>query len=221
MHSQQHEEQIIRDILSGLGLSTGVFLDIGAFDGKTFSNTYALAEAGWTGTLVEPNPSSFVGLMKTYEPILQRWEGSTRAPILVNACVAEYAPGEPLTLFWSSPDLVSSANPEHVAKWRKAAPFTPIHLCSVGLAAILALHHRTFGDDLHVVSIDTEGSSRELLKEFFSARGEHMGVRYPYRPAVAVVEHDSYGDEIREFMVGSGYHLVDQTAQNQVYRKAD
>lgn len=35
----------------------GFFLDFGAFDGKTISNTYALEkELGWSGICVEPNP---------------------------------------------------------------------------------------------------------------------------------------------------------------------
>ena len=36
---------------------TGYFLDFGAFDGKTISNTYALEkDLGWKGICVEPNP---------------------------------------------------------------------------------------------------------------------------------------------------------------------
>lgn len=34
----------------------GYFVEIGAYDGYTFSNTWGLAEAGWTGLYVEPFP---------------------------------------------------------------------------------------------------------------------------------------------------------------------
>jgi len=34
----------------------GFFVEIGAHDGVTFSNTYWLEAVGWTGVLVEPNP---------------------------------------------------------------------------------------------------------------------------------------------------------------------
>jgi FkbM family methyltransferase len=36
--------------------TTGMFVEIGAFDGLTYSNTWALAERGWEGLLVEPLP---------------------------------------------------------------------------------------------------------------------------------------------------------------------
>jgi|HubBroStandDraft_1064217.scaffolds.fasta_scaffold308236_1 FkbM family methyltransferase len=36
--------------------TTGVFVEIGAFDGLTYSNTWALAERGWEGLLAEPLP---------------------------------------------------------------------------------------------------------------------------------------------------------------------
>src|SRR3982751_5457549 len=36
----------------------GVFVEIGAFDGYTYSNTSCLADAGWRGCYIEPVPSS-------------------------------------------------------------------------------------------------------------------------------------------------------------------
>lgn len=38
------------------GRASGFFVDIGAFDGETFSNSWLLEQAGWTGLCVEPNP---------------------------------------------------------------------------------------------------------------------------------------------------------------------
>jgi len=34
----------------------GVFVEVGAFDGYTFSNTWGLAQRGWRGIYVEPIP---------------------------------------------------------------------------------------------------------------------------------------------------------------------
>src|SRR5690606_17058972 len=36
---------------------TGYFVDVGANDGKTGSNSLYLEENGWSGVLVEPNPN--------------------------------------------------------------------------------------------------------------------------------------------------------------------
>lgn len=55
-YSQNNEQDIILSYFSG---KNGVFLDIGANDGVTLSNTYALQLAGWNGVLVEPSEEAF------------------------------------------------------------------------------------------------------------------------------------------------------------------
>lgn len=37
----------------------GTFVEVGAYDGKTHSNTYALAQLGWRGLYIEPVPELF------------------------------------------------------------------------------------------------------------------------------------------------------------------
>lgn len=64
MHSQNREEEAI---FKYFGDFIGTFLDIGANDGKTLSNTRALAELGWCGVLVEPSPKAFAKLKSLYE----------------------------------------------------------------------------------------------------------------------------------------------------------
>ena len=40
----------------GSDMSNRFFIEIGAYDGMTYSNTYGLAKAGWSGLYVEPIP---------------------------------------------------------------------------------------------------------------------------------------------------------------------
>lgn len=42
----------------------GFFIDIGAFDGVSISNTYALEQLGWSGACIEPLPDQFNNLQK-------------------------------------------------------------------------------------------------------------------------------------------------------------
>ena len=58
--SQSDEEKYIVEYFNG---KTGRFLDIGAYDGKAFSNTYKLGLLGWSGVLVEPAPKVFHSLI--------------------------------------------------------------------------------------------------------------------------------------------------------------
>lgn len=64
MHSQNREEEAILNYFKDF---KGTFLDIGANDGVTLSNTRALAELGWCGVLIEPSPKAFPRLKKLYE----------------------------------------------------------------------------------------------------------------------------------------------------------
>lgn len=57
MYSQGNEEQIIKDYFNGKNRLT--LLDVGANDGKTFSNSLGLIEQGWEAYLVEPFPKAF------------------------------------------------------------------------------------------------------------------------------------------------------------------
>jgi len=47
-----------------VGQDSGFFVDIGANDGVTFSNTYALERKGWRGLCVEPHPDVFEQLRR-------------------------------------------------------------------------------------------------------------------------------------------------------------
>lgn len=44
----------------------GSFVEIGAFNGYNWSNTWPLAEAGWRGLMVEPNPEFFEQCVETH-----------------------------------------------------------------------------------------------------------------------------------------------------------
>lgn len=63
MYSQNDEERRIADYFGGY---VGRFLDIGANDGVTLSNTHALALADWSGVCVEPSPQAFSRLAALY-----------------------------------------------------------------------------------------------------------------------------------------------------------
>lgn len=75
-YSQNNEQDIIQNFFKG---EVGRFLDIGAHDGESLSNTRALALTGWTGCLVEPHPLHFHKLWKLY--------GGRKDMALVNGAV--------------------------------------------------------------------------------------------------------------------------------------
>src|SRR5271157_1849364 len=108
MYSQNREEEFIVDLLDA-GKRTGHFLDIGAYDGKTFSNTLRLVELGWSGVCVEPSPTVFPALLKLHA-------GNERIT-LVNAAVTA---ANGFIDFWDAGgDAISTTDQAHRAKWAK------------------------------------------------------------------------------------------------------
>lgn len=63
-YSQNAEQEVILDYF---GEMIGTVFDIGANDGKTFSNSLALIEKGWAGFLVEPGRRAYKLLCDLHE----------------------------------------------------------------------------------------------------------------------------------------------------------
>jgi len=75
-YSQVKQDKSINILFRGK--KNGVFLDIGAHDGVSFSNTYFFEkEKNWTGVCIEPNPEVFKKLQ------------TNRNCILENSCIAD------------------------------------------------------------------------------------------------------------------------------------
>ena len=62
--SQNQEEDVILKYFEYLPV--GTFLSVGENDGQTLSNVRALAEKGWHGVCIEPDPTPFAKLRKLY-----------------------------------------------------------------------------------------------------------------------------------------------------------
>lgn len=192
-YSQGEEQEHILDTVGHL--PTGRFLDIGAFNATSLSNTRALFEAGWSGLLIEPSPEPFLQLLREYgtEP---------RITLLSSAVGVE----PDITLFYASADAVSTSSEDNYQKWREVGGFYGTFYAPVlSLADIL---HK-FGQ-FDFVSIDTEGSSTDLFREL---------LRLSVQPLCICVEHDGRIKECHLLAAASGYSCIYQSAENVIYRK--
>ena len=153
--SQYGEHLIIEQHFAG---RIGHFLDIGAFDGKTNSNTRGLAELGWTGVCVEPSPPAFCELMRTYH-------GNPRVH-LVNAAIAKQT--RLATFHCNSEDgthcdQVSTLDAKHLAKWG-GFPFTKMLTPTLTYDALMAgLTGAEISTKFDFVNIDVEGLNDDAL----------------------------------------------------------
>ncbi len=68
-YSQRGEEGILEEILKKLHITKGFFVEFGASDGITFSNTRFLIERNWKGVYIESDKDLFVKLTKNYKDV--------------------------------------------------------------------------------------------------------------------------------------------------------
>ncbi len=195
-YSQNDEEGVINSLFG----DTGRFLDVGAFDGKTFSNTLKLYERGWSGVLVEPSPLAFAGLQRQYVD-------STRVT-LVNAAIADSS-GK-IRFFDSGGDAISSTDVLHKAKWEAGykCKFDEIEVDCLTWKSLFNIYCKDMTFDF--VNIDTESTNLQLLKTF------------PFDkclPMCMCIEYDSYRKEMMDILSGHGYREVYCSGENiVVYR---
>jgi hypothetical protein len=67
VYSQNGEDGVIAQICAELEITTGTFVEFGAWDGKYLSNTYHLLENGWNGIYIEGDAKKFLELKRNSE----------------------------------------------------------------------------------------------------------------------------------------------------------
>lgn len=193
-YSQNDEEKYILEAVKD---RAGVFLDIGAYNGVTFSNTRALVHRGWSGIFVEPSLKGFSCLLDVY--------GNDQSRFGIVQVLMGTKRG--LVPFWNSLDAVSTSDKKHYDLWKEVAGFSPAcYLPQITWADLFDKFIVLQAAD--VVSIDTEGTSADLFLDF------------PFElchPKVFCVEHDQRKDELEAFAKTKGYSLVYTSNENMVF----
>jgi FkbM family methyltransferase len=198
MYSQNNEEAIILEALNG-GEPAGRLLDIGAYDGKTFSNTLRLFELGWSGVCIEPSPSVFLGCM-TLHAENPRVE-------LINAAITV---GGGLSDFYDSGgDAVSSVSEAHKVRWEVGSRVR-FKKYTINTMSVAQLFTRV-GYDFQFVNLDVEGLNLELF------RALPFDLMATLR--VLCVEHDGHAHEMMQRMAGLGFRLVGHNGENLIFTR--
>jgi FkbM family methyltransferase len=188
------------------GRRGGVFLDIGAYDGETLSNTLMFERSmGWTGLCVEPLPSAFAKL------------AVTRKAICENVCVGDFE-GE--ADFQES----DTASPDRMMLSGMPAHFDPRHVARLDARATTRVHrrvkvtklstllekHRLF--DIDYCSIDTEGAELAILSDFDPQR---------FRIKLFTIENNWDDPALSKLMAEKGYELFAKLEQDYVFKRRD
>lgn len=194
-YSQNNEEQVIIAELGRMNVQSGRFLEIGAWDGKGFSNTYRLAELGWRGVCVEPSPSVFPALIKNHA-------GNPNIT-LVNAAVSP-AQAKLVEWFDSGGDAISTTNPAHKDKWEKGwnAKFTSFWIYTMPLSTLFD----QFGFDFDFINIDVESTNLELFRAVPWVALKQC--------KIICVEHDLRHQEMAQLVAQFGFSPIALNGEN-------
>jgi FkbM family methyltransferase len=151
MMYSQHDEQ--EYILQNCPVK-GRFLDIGAYHPTKFSNTRALYELGWSGVMVEPSPLPMEALLREY--------GNDERITLIQAVVAPR--GGQLTKLHVTQDALSTTDNAWFNEFERRSGYRGGFYGSMLAPSVSIAYLNEFGP-FDFVSIDTEGTSEEILRE--------------------------------------------------------
>jgi hypothetical protein len=203
VHSQNNEEEVILKFFGG---AVGSFLDIGAYDGVSLSNTRALAERGWSGALVEGSSFSFQKLFKLY--------GGNEKFTLINAMIDPLGSSAgKIVKMWEAPNCsVTTMTPQNFEKWQEdvvmhsegGVKFSEIFVAPTPFSSLLDLF-RERKAKFDFVSIDIEGGSADMAMLYDP---DEFGT------SVICIEHDDRDKEIVERYLKFRFLPVLKNAEN-------
>jgi len=199
-HSQYGQDITVYELLNKP--SHGVFLDIGANDGVTFSNSLYFEEKGWTGICVEPHPSIFEQLSEK------------RQCHLLNACIASSD---------DTVDFLSVEGPANmlsgIVQYLDQFDLNRIdreiamhggHKREIKIEALSpeTLLQRFNITEIDYLSVDTEGCELSILEVF----------DFKKTPVKVIgVENGNRSPELFRYLTQQGYHLKKCVGCDEIY----
>ena len=194
-YSQFGQDRFMADVIFP-GKKDGVFLDIGAYDGVSFSNTYFLEKnRNWTGLCIEPQPDTFERLR------------AQRSCICVNGCAGTsngsvaffQIQGDDEYGMWSG--IEASFTPEHRERIAELLQHASDRVQKCDLPCFdlneMLQKHELFHIDY--VSLDIEGGEFELLSHLDFNR---------FDIGALTIEHGHSDPRIIDLMKARNYELV-------------
>ncbi len=202
-YSQKGQDKYLNEIIFKQKRN-GFFVEVGAHDGISFSNTYFFEkELEWTGICVEPNPSIFEVLKKNRnvpcEQLCISDSNALRPFLLCHGYILEMYSG-----------LLDSYNPKHLDRIDKEIEIfggdkTIITVKCAPLRDLFAQHNLQHID---FMSIDIEGGEEMAIK---SIDFNEISID------VIVIENNFEETIISEYLKEKGYVLVEHIGRDDIY----
>jgi FkbM family methyltransferase len=194
MYYSQHKQDQYLDNYVFDSMEDGYFIDVGAFDGVNFSNTYFLEKnRSWRGICIEPLPKQFKKLQRNRVCELVNGVVSSKDVEHVEFCelggycemlsgiIANYSDDHKARIFNEQRDQ----NEEHLRDKIKVRNFRFSQLPA--------------RKEIDLLSIDIEGGELDLLNDI------DMGL---YKINAILIEDDSNSRELRQMLENNDYNHI-------------
>jgi FkbM family methyltransferase len=158
MYSQNHEDDIVLNFFQNIE-SNKTVLDIGANDGKTFSNSLLLIENGWKAHLIEPSSS--------YKQLMDFHKDNDKVLIypigigLENGSLDFYESG---SFNGDDLNLVSCVKPNEMDRWQGVVQFNKTKAIFNTFDVYLE-SNKLQNEVFDFISIDVEGHDWDVLQQ--------------------------------------------------------
>ena len=176
------------------------FLDLGANDGITFSNTRALALKGWRGVLVEPSPKAYERLKNLYNG----HKGIYTYPFAITDKNGN-KPLEESGALCSTSDvgLVSTFHQHEKARFQRTVKYEPVEVKTFKWKTFL---NRLRIKEFDMISMDVEGDELNILPDMDLSKTSCICIEWNSKPELKK-EYDYYLKEFRVIYT-SGENLI-------------
>ncbi len=196
----------LRDLYAKwLPMPTGSFVEIGAFDGVTYSNTSCLAEIGWKGLYVEPHPELVKCCRKNYA-------GNT------NIVVEEVAVGNTTgrVKLYERGEVSSLLLDQNSRDWG-CTENVFVEVECVRMDALLEKHAGFIQPFFDLLVIDVEGAEVQVLESFTLSRWMPKMVIIEAHEQDQAVIRNWKADPINKYFTSSGYFKVQADHINSIF----
>ncbi|HJZ24120.1 MAG TPA: FkbM family methyltransferase [Candidatus Babeliales bacterium] len=184
----------------------GFFIDIGAHDGVSISNTYFFEKyLGWQGVCIEPIPEVFARLVKN------------RTCICVNGCISNITGREAFLRVSGYPEMLSgllhSFDPRHLNRIKNeiahyGGKSEVIEVDSYRLDDLLKQYK--IARRIDYLNIDTEGSELKILQ----------AIDFDSNDIFTISVENNYNDSrIYNLLASKGYRLMMRLDVDEIYQK--
>lgn len=200
-YSQYGQDRLVDEFFKKK--TNGTFIEIGAYDGVKFSNSYFFEKnRNWSGICIEP-------VLENYRKLEQN-----RSSININACVYSNTGELDFTKVEGYADMLSGVSKDYHQKHKSrikeniknlGGNQTVIKVKSITLNEVIEKHQLK---EIDYCSIDTEGSEYEVLCGFDFEK-------YPVK--IFSIENNYSDARINELMLKNGYVLYKIIECDEIY----